>query len=223
MMKDPLKLLKTIFIILSVIIFIPIAAFILNFGNTFISKDINHWGEFGADVGGVVNTIISLASLIVLSFLTYYVAENSNKHTQELHLKNKRLDIYQKVCGQISSVESNINRLAGLIDLNNYSIKIKQENIDLVIFAEVINQVEQNYIYIDHMHISYEYYFPCSLNSDEYHELDKKNKELRDIITTIKNTYLNNQPYPKDLYFDIKYMDAFYSFTEQLEKEIKSS
>ena len=97
-----------------IILTIPIIAFIVQFYSYSFSNNIEQWAEFGDYISGTINTLISLASLILLSVLTYYVAENSNKESRKLEFYNKRLEIYDCTCQWLIESEEHINSFSDI-------------------------------------------------------------------------------------------------------------
>jgi hypothetical protein len=95
---------------------VPLVSYVIVFWNGSISDDPNNWGVLGDFVGGVLNPIISLASLCILSYLTYLVSLQNVKESKKLLLLEKRMDAYQdltKYIKEINKITDNITKING--------------------------------------------------------------------------------------------------------------
>lgn len=81
------KLIKVFFVILMVLLVILFSTTIIVFANKFwtntTSGNIEQWGQTGDYFGGILNPIISLMSLIVLSYLTLRVSEIEHERARQ--------------------------------------------------------------------------------------------------------------------------------------------
>ena len=69
MKKWSILIVVLIFIVVAFCLFFVVKSYITQFGKVY-SKNINDWSSFADYVGGIGNTLISLASLIMIGFIT---------------------------------------------------------------------------------------------------------------------------------------------------------
>jgi len=75
----------------------PVFIYGYHFGVTSLSNSKTDWGVYGDFIGGTVNTIISLISLIVLGYITYLVSKNTNEESRKQQLLLRKMDVYDKL------------------------------------------------------------------------------------------------------------------------------
>ncbi|WP_264529225.1 hypothetical protein [Flavobacterium sp. N502540] len=120
--NKPSKAVIATTIILLVILFLPVGIFMFNFWKKPISSDAHDWATFADYIGGTVNTLITLLSLVVLGYLTYYIGKNSSEENKNMGLLLKRIDAYDALAIYYP-------------DIQNYNLKIKDELIELVHYS----------------------------------------------------------------------------------------
>lgn len=86
------------------IILTPIAFFVSYFNDNAISDQIERWGQFGDYFGGLLNPIISLASLVTLGYLTYLVNNLSSRDDKRLFLLQMKMKAYDELVTKISEM-----------------------------------------------------------------------------------------------------------------------
>jgi GTPase SAR1 family protein len=65
-----------------------IMVFILNFKNYNISDSIEHWGQMGDFIGGVLNPCIAVGNIVLL----FFISDKVSKIESERHLNNAKLE-----------------------------------------------------------------------------------------------------------------------------------
>lgn len=147
--------------------------FIYNFGNYNLSSKIEHWGAFGDFIGGTLNIVISLVSLVVLGYITFLVSKESSEENRKQQLLIKRLEIYDLFYQSTIDIQHDGNQMLVLTDwmkiTKNEEFKYKIQS-DL--FASSYRAV-QAVKFIDNFKDRYGFYFSRSVKSDSYRELEK--------------------------------------------------
>jgi hypothetical protein len=82
---------------LGVLVAVPCWFYFRKFSGYDFSDDPGKWGVFGDYIGGTLNPIISLASFLVLSYLTYQVSKQSTDENRDLILQQRRLKGYEEL------------------------------------------------------------------------------------------------------------------------------
>jgi uncharacterized membrane protein len=69
-------------------------AYAYNFRNQLISDDSTYWGSFGDYFGGVFNSIVGVANLFFLIFLTFAIADLDEKRSQRELANQKNFALF---------------------------------------------------------------------------------------------------------------------------------
>ncbi|MDH4472269.1 MAG: hypothetical protein QE487_06655 [Fluviicola sp.] len=91
---------KKIWIYLAASIFValvPAFIYLSYFGINHVSENPSDWGTFGDFIGGTVNTLIGIISLLVLAWLSYTVAKNSNEEARNHQFLVRQMDAYDRL------------------------------------------------------------------------------------------------------------------------------
>lgn len=107
-----LLLVVGVFILLCVVGF-----YIYSFHSNPISTNPADWGSFGDFLGGILNPIISLYSLVLLGFISYYIAKDSNNESNELNLRMRRMDAYNELTQHLPSLDRVVITLSDSIEI----------------------------------------------------------------------------------------------------------
>jgi len=102
------KYIKNSLLTIAVIIATIILAYIINFYRQDVSKSSADWGAFGDYLGGVLNPVIALASLIVLGYISILISRNDSDEKLEFYKKEqaekhkyfmleKRIEVFQEL------------------------------------------------------------------------------------------------------------------------------
>jgi len=104
MKKELLKKFFVIGIVSLILIIIPIVFFVANFWDSDVSDDIAKWGSFGDYFGGLLNTILSLSSLIILGYLTQTINNQSVEENKNVSLLLLRINSYEKLTENLPEI-----------------------------------------------------------------------------------------------------------------------
>ena len=139
-------------IISLIVIFIPIYLYIKNFYDHTISSDPAYWGVFGDYVGGILNPIISLLTLIVTSIIALNISKiEKRNHEETVHNPVKPFFVIQDgyfYSADISSIGLSVERdyydysepqsIAGPYDYLNKQFYLKISNKGLGVATDIV-------------------------------------------------------------------------------------
>ncbi|MCK0147767.1 hypothetical protein MWU78_19090 [Arenibacter sp. F26102] len=114
-------------------ILIPTVLFVLQFKSYSISNSIAEWGSFGDYFGGILNPIISFASLVLLGYITVIVAKNSNKENYILNVKLRRMDAYKELTEFSPTLNSLATALSDFFDQTEFILNFHNASLDEII------------------------------------------------------------------------------------------
>ena len=143
-----------------------------HFGNKTISNDLSDWASFGDYIGGTINTILSLSSLIILGLLTNTVSKQSNEENKKINLLVRKLDCYDKLTSflpEITSISGEIVRSTAIIINTNIPNDVRLENLQS--FRNVTLVFRDFYHYILTFERRYGHLFEYNLNSPDFNKL----------------------------------------------------
>lgn len=220
--------LKFVSLILSIIIFItPIGIFVFNFWKQDISHDITRWGAFGDFFGGILNTIISLISLIVLGYLTYLIGKQSNEENKKTNILLRKLDAFNELTSFLPNLRYFAFELIRLKENLNYFSNektkdiIKYENSKL----ELCTKIEYFFNFFNFL-ISYEtrfyHLFEYNFAQKDYINLIDNGNKLNDYFILLRKRIELN--ISDEVLYDDKTVDTFFNlfdiFIVNLRKEL---
>ncbi|MCC9066304.1 hypothetical protein [Flavobacterium piscisymbiosum] len=118
------NILVTISLISLLLIVVAGAFYIVTFWDHPISDDSAVWGTFGDYIGGTINTLVSLSSLIILAILTNTVSKQSSEENKNVTLLLKRIDSYEKLTDHLPTLNQIFfdlyDDISGLIEILHY-------------------------------------------------------------------------------------------------------
>lgn len=136
------------------LIIIPISCYIIKFKDHNFSNDPAVWGTFGDFIGGTINTILSLSSLVILAILTSSVSKQSSEENKKNSFLLKRLDSYEQLTYFLTKVrqiimhleahttnfESGVSEILSDDYTNNHLSEYKHTLIEFLVFATSFNE-----------------------------------------------------------------------------------
>jgi hypothetical protein len=151
------------------LLFIPCLWFIINFKEHNISNQISDWGSFGDFFGGTINILISLFSLIILSYLTFLVSEQSNKENKKVNILLRRFDAYDKLSAYFPNINRFIFEIHRSVTLLNK--KLEEDKRDIESIEEVKKRL---YSKVDFFSEFYHFLYAFGLRYGHLFEYDFK-------------------------------------------------
>ena len=226
--KKHLYIFASIFLI---ILLIPICIYIFNFKSFSVSDSTSLWGSFGDFIGGVLNPIISIASLIVLGYLTYLVGKQSTLENKKLFLLQQRLPAYQEVVKSIK-------------EINMYPKKMQQINANLkhmetlpnvsgeMIMHEILKMQESLNVFGDFYYtlftfnIKYGHLFDYDFSNNKFKSLIRETKDYYDSFNNLSLKITNKELIDSENDFKVdllneKYLNDLADLINELRDELK--
>jgi hypothetical protein len=219
-MKKILKenILLTISILSFLLLLIPVSIFLYNFRDNPISNNLSDWASFGDYIGGTINTILALSSLIILGLLTHNIGKQSNEENKNISLLLKRIDSYEQLAYFLTEVFTSVHAMTikvtkirkpgQTIDMIN---KIKEDiEKDAKVFLQfysLLATFEQRYSYL------YKYDFSLKEFQDLIDEAEKFTIFIDDLINKHDDEIIEYQ--------DPKVINKLFLVLEKLQKELK--
>jgi hypothetical protein len=113
--------------------------FILNFKSHNISDNIEHWGQIGDFIGGILNPCIAIGNIVLLFYISDKVSKiESDRHLNNIkledrrHLNEFRYDVYKEIVSVLDKID------------DDYILKPKPENYNYIpsYISELISYFE---------------------------------------------------------------------------------
>ena len=162
---------------IGIVIIVGVVCFyIYNFKSNPISAFPADWGSFGDFFGGILNPIISLYSLILLGFISYYIAKDSSNESNEMNMRLRRMDAYRELNEHLNAFEGLMIVLTD--SLRVLLIRIKNDQ-HLNNAGEYLNEVSNRIqkpaqelvelqLFLERFPIQFAYLFNYNFESDDY-------------------------------------------------------
>ncbi|CAA9197206.1 hypothetical protein FLA105534_01518 [Flavobacterium bizetiae] len=197
----------------------PIIVFLYHFWNHTISNDMAVWGTFGDYMGGTINTILTLSSLIILAYLTKLVSDQSLEDNKDLNLLVRRLDCYDRVTLYLPELHLKVVDLANL-DVNTNTEQLRLENKkEVELSARFFYEI---HIFLQTFPIRYRHVFKYDFNKNEYKVLIEKAKSMQDLVMVGVAQTVTGEIDP-DIPTDdfTNFLDLYLAFINELSLELK--
>lgn len=130
---------KSAILICVIVIALPIAFYVYRFSATEISSSPSDWGSFGDYIGGLINPIISLATLIVTIFIALFLSKLDDRRSSlaiettykpELIIEEKDFLVYSRkldsllIPCEFSYERKDFNYVSNLNSSSNFSLNV---------------------------------------------------------------------------------------------------
>jgi hypothetical protein len=198
--------------IITIILILPIVVFIFIFKNQIISTEISDWAAFGSYIGGVLNTIISLLSLIILGYITYLISKQSLLENKKLKILERKLNAYNeltKFYPKISHLLTNAVRILKLLPkdvkhINSLTDKDYVNKKDKII--EQLDILLEFHFYLSSFRIRYSHIFEYNFDCEDYQLLLESTNSYKTFCLSLMNKLeLHERKYteePDSIIFD---------------------
>ncbi|MFT5249543.1 MAG: hypothetical protein ACI93P_001269 [bacterium] len=173
-------------LLLIIIIFsIPSLIYLLNFAQFSLSQKPEDWGTFGDYFGGVTNTLISFASLIILVYISWVV---SSRESKNLYLLQKRMDAYDGVASFLPELNSMGREVIRNNKISTQLIKIDptqaQQILDksINVSSKQVVDFQRFHYFIFNFNPRYGHLFKFNFEAEEYKSLLSSSEKILDIM-----------------------------------------
>ncbi|KAF2080262.1 hypothetical protein [Flavobacterium sharifuzzamanii] len=206
---------------------LPLFFFILNFNSNILSNDISDWASFGDYLGGTINTLISLFSLIILGYLTYLVSEQSNAENKKNNILMRRMDAYDELTAffpQVNQFLLDFAKSANTIldkvqvkPLDDYLIREKQLELNKQILL-----FKNFYSLLFSFNVRYGHLFEYNFNSEDYIKIVQDANILKVFFEETIDFLHGNMETPNMIEDNLmrNFFDDLVRFINQLRKEL---
>lgn len=219
-------------LIISIVVFfvllIPSVFYVYNFKTFNISKSTNDWGAFGDFFGGVTNTIISLLSLIILTYISWIVSKLSSEENKKLYILEKRIEAYDNLLKFLPKLHlapksivkklNLINKWAkrdGIESLEKIEIKLEEISKDVLFCHEY-------HYFLFNFNARYNHLFIYDFNSENYKGLIQTSKDFCDGMDEFHKQLSDGEDLTQNIQvlFDL-HVDFLVNFINDLKEEIE--
>ena len=198
-MRKEKRLLIYSALLLGILILTPIIIYSWNFAGQELSSNPSNWGTFGDYIGGIINPIIALGSLVILSYLTYLVSQQSNEKNKNLLVFEKKLAAYEELTKPFKDINLVPNRISlalqGLGQLDHLTPENKlQKLIEIKSNFSVITNTFTEYHYtLRSSNLNYGHLFKYDFSCSDFLLLIDQIKELGEYYNSVASSMFNDE------------------------------
>jgi hypothetical protein len=174
-----------------ILVTIPITLYIWNFHDSVMASDPQAWGVLGDYIGGMLNPIISFASLCLLGYLTYIVAQQTNKESKNIFVLERRMLAYDELAKHVKLVNSFTARMNSVMSMVPVYEKLPPEQGTLHMvkvfeeLREISNTYREFYYTLFEFNPRYGHLFKYDFNSQEYRELLEESRRVSKLMENL--------------------------------------
>lgn len=186
------KVIISIICIFSFLLIVPIGLYVINFFSIGISSNPVNWGVFGDYIGGIINPIIGIASLIVLGYLTIIMGKQSTEESKKLFLLQQKMDAFNILVKNIDDFEL-LPEKYGIVKLKSdelLRLSLEQQGYEHFKLINEIYDVDFSmtkiYYSIKNFGTKYQHLFKYNFSSEEYLTLLEKAVYLKECFAPKK-------------------------------------
>ena len=185
------------------LIIAPIILFVIKFGSQSISNDITDWASFGSYISGIINTFIAIISLIVLSYLTYFVSRQSSSENKNVNMLMRKLDAYESLVSYVpilnSSMENMIWYIGKVIKYMTIPNSEKEYEENLEKIFEAVRNFKEFHFFLISFEDRYGHLFNYNFNSSDFTELAERAEETAEYYDKmLENLSVRKKEIPPD-------------------------
>nr|WP_199001367.1 hypothetical protein [Flavobacterium sp. ASV13] len=167
-----------------ILISIPIIFFVNHFFGSEISDDIAEWGSFGDFFGGIINTVLSLSSLILLGYLTLVINNQSLEENKKLNFLTRRLDAYEKLTSYLPELGRIFLELSTYFNSLSRNLRLEGVSKDVIReFGKNTKAVLEFYTFMTMFNARYGHLFEYDFNCDDYKNFSKNVFTMKEFFT----------------------------------------
>ena len=220
-------------IILLLIVFclvaIPVYYYYNQFGGFNRSLKPEDWGVFGDYLGGVLNPIISLISLIILGYLTYIVSRHGAKENKSLFFLEQRVYAYKELTQAFDDINALTSALSGHLTKLHFRIKMAKigegadklnEGLKVI---DTLDSVTKFYNTLFYFKLKHGHLFNYDFDSKEYQTTLEDTKIYVDSMMEYKKKFageVDDKDSVSELVLPTDYMTRLTNIVNQLREEL---
>lgn len=212
-------ILLTISIISFILLLIPIVIFLCYFGGKTVSNDLSVWASFGDFIGGTLNIILSLSSLVILGLLTHNIGKQSSEENKNINFLIRRMDSYDLLSKYLTDIE--LANITGRIYLDKAKeAKAYEEKLN------ILNNLQEKFV------VHYELYalltsfrsrfsqlYSYDFDSQRYRHLVETSRKVKENLMIIHN---DDREFDGDFLEQYEeFFELFNELLENLKKELQ--
>lgn len=214
--------------VVGIVLLVPSLFYVYNFKSYNLSKSTEDWGTFGDFFGGVTNTIISLLSLIILTYISWIVSKFSSEENKKLYLLERRIEAYDELLKFLPKLHMTPKAISKKINLiNKWVIRDGIESLDKIeikleeISKDILFCHEYHY-FLYNFNARYNHLFKYNFNSENYKGLIQTSKDFCDGMDEFHKNLSDGKDLTQDIQvlFDL-HVNFLVIFINDLKEEIE--
>lgn len=213
--------------VLFLILLIPF--YVWNFKESGIASDPQAWGVLGDYFGGILNPIISLASLFILGCLTYLVAKQTNKESKNIFILERRMLADDELAKYVKSINAFTPRMESAMSLMPvyeklpaeqalpYTIKVLEE------LKELSTTYREFHFTLFEFNPRYGHLFKYDFNSQEYKDLLAESKRVSQLMAKLVTDHKNISEVERtEFTIPVKFAEMVFAVFVKLRSEVET-
>ncbi len=232
MKTKPLKMKTKKFLLITISVGIVLFSFVItifvwNFYHHPISESISDWGATGDFFGGLLNTLISLLSLIVLGYITILISKSSTEESRKLYLLQRRIETYDELAKMLPIINTSGRRMRGIIDLMKHELNEAPENKQTIVKEMLhtlrgeLDDIAKYHFFLFNFKARFSHLFEYDFDSEKYKELVKSSRFLSEVLDKMYNGFIGKDTFKGDFQQPIEqHLDLLVEFINTIRDEL---
>lgn len=176
------------------LLILPLIVFIIKFKSSNISDSISDWAAFGDYIGGLANIVISVTSLIVLSFLTYIVSKQSSIENRKTNILIRKLDAYEGLTAFFPELNQFFTEILKVLQMINKRFNEESPNLDEIKelkndFSKKVQVFSNFYYFLYTFNVRYGHLFEFNFDKIEFTRAIKNAKLLNEHFISARDSF----------------------------------
>jgi hypothetical protein len=156
---------------------------------------LDYWSNLSTFFGGIINTMISLFSLIILGIITLVVSSQSSEENKKVTLLVKRIESYDRFVQYLPKLMLNVKEFRIISAQIKHKLEIKNPDIQKEVddFSEKSKFMSEIFSFIATFGISYGHLYKYNFNSRDYIKLIQLSKQMSEDFSLLREKLLLRQ------------------------------
>lgn len=222
------KILRLITVFTISIISLVIIIFVINFYNHPISKSMSDWGATGDFFGGLLNTFISLISLIVLGYITFLISKNSTAENKKLYYLQRKIEAYDDLARLLPVFQESGRNIPRIMNLLTYELKEISGDNHLILKERLsdlrieINKIHNYHLFLFNFHVRFSHLFEFNFETAKHKKLLNSSKYLCNLLDQTHDSFIGDHEIPKNINSSFnEHLDLLVDFINSIRDELK--